>query len=214
MILFVLNIIAAPAPEPKPAEQVVKSCRQQLVDVSATKGEEKMSEDKTTQPHWQEVVAQLDLTPLEPEGGFFKQTYFRPSPQEPAGSQRRPEATAILYMVTGSNFSAWHRVPHDEVFHFYSGLSAELIMIDKAGNLKSITLGANVASGEVPQFTVPAGTWQALRIHRPKSADSWSLMGTTMSPGFDFEEFELADRNALTQEFPDHEQIIKELTRD
>ncbi|TVQ81461.1 MAG: hypothetical protein EA369_00010 [Bradymonadales bacterium] len=68
--------------------------------------------------------------------------------------------------------------------------------------------------GEVPQYTVPAGSWQALRIKNPSSSSSWSLMGTTMTPGFEFSTFVLADRAELTRAYPRHRQIIEELTRE
>lgn len=154
----------------------------------------------------QEIVKKLELEPLEPEGGFFRRTYFKGPPD-------RPEASSILYMVTSDNFSAWHRVPHDEIFHFYSGDSVELFILDASGDLKNITLGNDFRIKEVPQFVVPGGCWQALRIKSPPSKDSWSLVGTTMTPGFSFDEFELADRSSLQREYPQYKSIIEELSR-
>lgn len=210
---FMVSVSKPPA---TPTQSFKNICSSLLAKVVRKERKEKMTEpNNKTSPSWKDIVDRFDLQPLEPEGGYFRQTYKKPS-ESPIEVQedRKPQATAILYLITGSNFSAWHRVPHDETFHFYSGNSVELIMINANGDLQVVSLGPDILTGEVPQYVVPGGTWQALRIKTPKSKDSWSLMGTTMAPGFDFNEFDLGDRAALLREFPQHANIIEELTRE
>lgn len=163
----------------------------------------------------EEVMKKFDLVG-HPEGGYFRQTYIKKSVAangeglEPS----LPQATAIYFMITGDNFSSWHRVPHDEIFHFYQGESVEFLMITPEGKLNVRRFGADLQNGDEPQIVVPGGTWQAFRILNPDSNDSWSLMGTTMSPGFQFETFEIGSRDAMLREFPEHREIIEALTRE
>lgn len=169
-------------------------------------------QDKAPDLPWTSVVELLELKPLVPEGGFYKET-FRSGAQIPTPNGPRPVSTAIFYMITGSNFSAFHKLLNDEVYHFYSGKSVELHLIFPNGNYRLVKLGSNFAAGEVPQYTVPAGTWQASKIANSSSENDWSLLGTTMSPGFDFADFVLANRKDLIFQFPAQRLIIEALTR-
>lgn len=152
----------------------------------------------------QDVISKLNLQPLQDEGGYYRETY-RSQMALPAptygidGSGERAVATAIYYLLAPTSFSALHRLKSDEVFHFYAGDPVEMIQIDPNGTLRRYTIGSDIFAGHVPQVVVPAGTWQALRL---RSGGAWALLGTTVSPGFEFEDFELGDQEKMVQQFP------------
>jgi hypothetical protein len=133
------------------------------------------------------IIEMLDLVPLPGEGGFFRQTYS-------AGDAERPAATAIYYLITPNSFSSLHRLGADEIFHFYAGDSCEMIQVDPSGGLIGFRLGIDFASGDRPQIVVPARNWQGTKLI---DGGSWALVGTTMTPGYRQEEFELATRATL-----------------
>lgn len=150
-----------------------------------------------------------------PEGGYFTETYRS---GESIPKQSLPErfngdrsfSTAILFLLVGDEFSSFHRIAADEVWHFHLGSPVEIVMIDDAGNPASIVLGSDIESGEVVQCMVPAGTWFASRCLDSKG---YSFVGCTVAPGFDFADFELAQRSALTALFPQHAGLINRFTR-
>lgn len=164
----------------------------------------------------EEVIKVLDLKPLPDEGGYFRETYRSELIDAPAtifgidSKEPRVISTAIYYLVTPNSFSALHRIQSDEVFHFYSGDPVEMIQIDDQGNLTRYLLGPDIFSGQSPQVVVRRGVWQGIR---PKKGNSWSLMGTTVSPGFEFQDFELGDREEMIREFPQHKNDILRFTR-
>ena len=122
----------------------------------------------------------------------------------------RTSSTAIYYLVTPDDFSALHKVASDEIFHFYSGDPVEMIQIDEDGKLTHHTLGSDIFKGQSPQVVVRHGVWQGLRL---KHGGAWALMGTTVSPGFEFEDFVLGGRDELTKAFPQHRDDIIRFTR-
>ena len=113
--------------------------------------------------------------------------------------------------MEANNFSAFHRIMSDELWHFYAGDPLEVLYIDHKGHLRRILLGQNPVNGEQLQAVVPANTWFG---SRPSNLSNYSLVGCTVSPGFDFQDFEMAKRAHLIQEFPEHTKIIEELTRE
>jgi len=128
-----------------------------------------------------EIVRRLALEP-HPEGGWYRQTWV----EEP--SEGRPAGTAIYYLLAAGQRSHWHRVDATEIWHFYAGAPLVLSVAgDASGPARDVTLGPDLAAGQVPQAIVPVDAWQAAR-----SAGAWSLVGCTVSPGFRFEGFELA----------------------
>ena len=162
-----------------------------------------------------EIIKKLDLKPLPEEGGYYKETYKSTAiaPARVLGVDAdgdRSLATAIYYLLVPKSFSAIHRVKSDEIFHFYSGDPVEMIQIDPDGKLKKITLGSDILNGETPQVVVPAGSWQGSRL---KPGGNWALLGTTVSPGFEFEDFELGDREKMSQLFPQHQNEVMQFTR-
>jgi predicted cupin superfamily sugar epimerase len=164
-----------------------------------------------------QLIQKLGLVPLPEEGGFYKETYRSSNEQVSARSFGIPSegtrvaSTAILYLVTPDSFSALHKVASDEIFHFYSGDPVEMIQIDEAGSLKKFVIGSDIMNGQSPQIVVPRGVWQGLRL---KKGGKWALMGTTVAPGFEFEDFEIGEQNKLINQFPQHESDIKQFTRE
>jgi uncharacterized protein len=159
-----------------------------------------------------EIVAALRLAPLPHEGGFFRATW------------RNTTGSAIYFLLTETDFSALHRLTHDEVWHFYAGDVVEHVQLDPCdGSLRVARMGSAVLAGDEPQVAVPAGVWQGARIAPASAADTagdaacrrsgYALFGCTMSPPWDERGFELAARVGLTREFPAHAAWIAALTR-
>jgi predicted cupin superfamily sugar epimerase len=157
-------------------------------------------------------IQQLNLQP-HPEGGWYAETYR--SKESISGLPARftgPRnfSTGIYFLLPGSAFSAFHRIRSDEMWHFYDGDMLEVFVIDEQGGLQIIKLGRDIANGQVYQATVPQGLWFASRC---SVKEGFSLVGCTVSPGFDFADFEIADRSQLLQEYPQHGEWIERLTR-
>lgn len=151
------------------------------------------------------IIARLQLEP-HPEGGFFKETYR--SSGEVDFNGVRNYSTCIYFLLTSDTFSAFHRIRQDEIWHFYAGSPIELYQISPTGEYHTVLIGNNFENGEVPQYVVPAGYWFGATVH-----DGYALVGCTVSPGFDFMDFELAKREDLLSLFPEHDLIICKLTR-
>ena len=158
----------------------------------------------------QNWVEKLQLQP-HPEGGYFKETYRSSVSNNFDGFEGiRNVSTGIYFLLTKNNFSAFHRIKSDEMWHFYAGDALEIFVIDRNGKLEIIKLGTDLEHGEVPQAVVPANCWFASRVFK---LGSFSLVGCTVAPGFDFADFEMAERDDLTKHYPQHTDIIRELTR-
>lgn len=158
----------------------------------------------------QAYIRHLNLLP-HPEGGYYKETYRSNSEQDFEGFKGlRNYATGIYFLIEKNNFSAFHKIKSDEMWHFYGGDALEVIEITPAGELKITEIGSDLKSGQHLQYVVPAGNWFGSRV---KKGGEFSLVGCTVSPGFDFTDFEMADRKDLSDRFPQHLQIISELTR-
>ena len=163
----------------------------------------------------EELISGLNLEP-HPEGGFFRETYRSEIeiPREFTGgshSGNRNVSTCIYFLLTADNFSAFHRIKQDEIWHFYYGAPLTLHMISKEGVYSSQLIGADLRKGQTPQFVVKGGTWFAAEVEKPKS---YTLIGCTVAPGFDYDDFELASRKELSNMFPANREIIKRLTRE
>lgn len=161
----------------------------------------------------EDILNNLQLLP-HPEGGFYKEVYRSagtiPQSALPGFGGNRNYCTGIYFMLTGDNFSAFHRIKSDELWHFYHGDACEVVVIHANGELEIIRLGSDISNGEVFQAVVPAGAWFGSRCANKKG---YTLVGCTVAPGFDFADFEMAERDALQQHYPQHEEIIKQLTR-
>jgi len=162
----------------------------------------------------QEIVDKLGLLP-HPEGGFYKETY-RSEGEITEGSlnenfsSNRSYCTGIYFLLTKDNFSAFHKIKQDEMWHFYDGDPLAVDIIDKEGKYIKQLIGNNFSKNQVPQFVVPKGCWFASSV---EDGGEYSLVGCTVSPGFDFDDFQLATRHSLTTTYPKHQQIISKLTR-
>lgn len=158
-------------------------------------------------------VEHLGLQP-HPEGGWYKETYRSdgsiPSSELQDFDGDRSFATGIYFLLTRENFSAFHRIKSDEMWHFYDGDGLVVHEIQPDGHYIEHKLGLDLENGEQPQLAIAANSWFASEV---KQVGSWCLVGCTVSPGFDFRDFELAERESLLSELPNHEQLISRLTR-
>jgi uncharacterized protein len=155
------------------------------------------------------LVSQLSLQP-HPEGGYFAETY-RSALELDTEFGKRNVATAIYFLLTAGNFSAFHRIKSDEGWHHYEGDVVHVHVIHTHGAYECIRLGKNATAGEVQQAMVPAHAWFASECI---GENGYALVGCTVSPGFDFQDFELAKRLALQSTFPTQKAIIHRLTRE
>ena len=155
------------------------------------------------------LVRRLGLMP-HPEGGFYRETFRSPLVLDglPHGAPRAA-STAIYFLLPAGTFSAFHRVRSDEVWHHYGGDPLALHVIGGDGALSTFRLGRDLEAGEAPQAVVLASSWQAAEPLGERS----SLCGCTVAPGFDFADFEMADRAALSARFPAHADLVARLTR-
>jgi predicted cupin superfamily sugar epimerase len=160
--------------------------------------------------YWRE---NLSLEP-HPDGGYYRQTYRSGTglakESLPEGiSGPRPVSTAIYFLLDGRGFNHLHRLKSDELWHFYTGSSLTLHMILADGAYSRIHLGLEIEAGQEFQGVVPAGSWFGALVDNP---ESFSLVGCTVAPGFDFEDFEMGDREHLLARYPRHAAIIRRLT--
>ncbi len=160
------------------------------------------------------LVEKLDLQP-HPEGGYFKEVYRSDELIKTEGLSERYTSercfgTSIYYMLEGEQFSAFHKLQSDETWHFYLGSSIVLHLISSEGNYSKIVLGQNLTEDEVLQYTIPKETWFAAEV---KDKNSFSLVGCTVTPGFDFADFEMGDQKTLLDKFQQHQNLIKRFTK-
>ena len=158
-------------------------------------------------------VRNLELLPHQ-EGGFFKEVYRSEGsikkehlPGRFKGS--RNFSTSIYYLLESGQRSMLHRIKSDEMWHFYDGSGLIIYSIDETGKYSENKLGLETEEGELPQVLIKAGDWFGAKVAQP---GSYCLAGCTVSPGFHFDDFELASRSELIKLFPKHKKIIEELT--
>lgn len=161
-----------------------------------------------------EYVASLGLQ-SHPEGGYYKRTYESdeqlPVAALPARfTGDRLISTAIYFLLEGVDYSAFHRINSDEVWHFYSGGGLHIYVIHPDGRGECLLLGNDPNKGYQFQQVVKAGCWFA---SKPADENSYSLVGCTVAPGFDFADFEMANQMALLQNYPQHREWIEMLCR-
>ncbi|MFD2572431.1 cupin domain-containing protein [Spirosoma soli] len=161
-------------------------------------------------------VKTLNMQP-HPEGGYFAEMY-RSAEMIPAEALPdrftgdRSFGTAIYFLLESHHISALHRIQSDEVWHFYAGKPLDVFVIKPDATLSVIRLGNNLDRGEVFQAVVPAGCWFGSKPAEVTDGPAFALVGCTVAPGFDFADFELADRTTLLPEFPQHQAVIELLT--
>ena len=157
----------------------------------------------------------LNLVPLSVEGGYFAETYRSEDALPPdafAGRYRGPRSmsTAIYYLLEAGTFSEMHRLASDEIFHFYLGDPVEMLQLWPDGASKRIVLGPDPETGMSPQVVVPRGVWQGARLI-PEGR--LALLGCTVSPGFEYADYESGARDALVRQYPQASALICALTR-
>lgn len=150
-----------------------------------------------------------------PEGGYFRQTYRcelelarEALPARFSGS--RAVSTGIYFLLEGEERSVLHRLRSDEMWHFYAGSGLMVHVIEPAGEYAAIRLGKDPEKGEEFQAVVRAGCWFGAEV---VDRSSYGLVGCTVAPGFDFEDFELGKRLELVRAYPEHRRLIERLSR-
>ncbi|AXT20230.1 cupin domain-containing protein [Flavobacteriaceae bacterium AU392] len=160
------------------------------------------------------IIQYLDLAP-HPEGGYYKETYrsegeINLDSLSANYSGKRNYSTSIYFLLTSKIVSAFHRINQDEIWHFYDGHPIKIHMISDTGNYSNVIIGNQLSKGQTPQFVVPGHVWFAAEVI---SDNSYGLVGCTVAPGFDFDDFILPTREELILRFPRHKNIITQFTR-
>lgn len=160
----------------------------------------------------EDVKKLLELRPHPREGGWYVRTYEATElvGAEAFGDKRyeaaRRTGTAIYYLLESDTFSEMHRLKSDEVFHFYAGEAVEMLQLCANGTGATVVIGNDLLNGQRPQVVVERGVWQGARL---VEGGRWALLGCTVSPGFEFEDYEEGSREQLCAEWP---QFVEEIT--
>lgn len=142
------------------------------------------------------VIRELRLEPLDREGGMFRRKF------------RDKHSTSIYFLLEHGHPTMFHRLPGPEIYHFYAGSPVRIqILGPEAGEAREAMLGIDLEAGQRPQILVPGNTWQAA-----ESTADWSLIGTTMAPGFNWDRFLLGERERLLRNWPDQREAIEHHT--
>ncbi|MEI8047591.1 MAG: cupin domain-containing protein [Bacteroidota bacterium] len=160
------------------------------------------------------IIEKLNLLP-HPEGGWYSEVYRSDDILQANSLPERYKSphcfsTSIYFLLESNDFSAFHRITSDETWHFYSGSPVVIYCIFPDGSVSHILMGNNLNEGHLFQFTIKRNCWFAAKI---QDVNSFTLIGCTVSPGFEFPDFELADRYILLKMFPQNSALISELTR-
>jgi predicted cupin superfamily sugar epimerase len=149
----------------------------------------------------EDLIKKYHMNP-HPEGGYFVETYRSPLKIQTEFGERSA-STAIYFLITEENISHFHRLRSDEGWHFHLGAPLKILEITSDGRLIETLLGGN----DQLQYIVPAGHWFA-----STSLGEYSFVSCTVSPGFDFEDFEMAKKQDLFEKFPKYGDIINKFT--
>lgn len=157
-------------------------------------------------------IDHLQLRP-HPEGGFYRETYRSKENIQVCGlplrfSSPRSFSTAIHFLLRSEDRSLFHRIKSDEIWHFHAGTTLEIYVLHEDG-VTTFRLGDQLEERDMIQVVVPANCWFAAKVI---SLNSYNLSSCTVAPGFDFLDFELADRRTLLQHYPHHAEIIETFT--
>jgi len=154
------------------------------------------------------IIKRFQLLP-HPEGGYFKETY-RCKADLVTDHGPRNISTAIYFLLEEKNKSNFHRIKSDELWFFHQGNAVEIYILSENG-LQTVVLGNDITNNEVPQATIPANTWFAAKV---KDEKGYTFVSCTVAPGFDFRDFEMAEREILVQKYPSHQALIHSFTTD
>lgn len=162
----------------------------------------------------EDIIGMLGLSPHPAEGGFFMETYrsagtIRKECLPAAYSGPRAFGTAIYYLLTPETVSAMHRLPGDEIFHFYLGDPVTMLHLYPDGSARTVVMGQDIAAGQRLQVVAPGGVWQGAFL---AEGGRYALLGTTMAPGFDYADYESGAPDALLARYPTQRALIEKLT--
>ena len=150
------------------------------------------------------------LEPLSEEGGLYRQTFLSDeilkAEMIPGRQGDHHMYSVILYLLKGNGFSRMHRLPTDEIYHFYMGDPVEMLQLFPDGTGKIVRMGNSLTEGEHLQVCVPRGTWQGTRL---AENSSWALLGTTMAPGYENIDYEDGDKEQLQKEYPAFSELLE-----
>ena len=165
----------------------------------------------------EQIIKHLELEPLPVEGGRYRQTYVASDDVAAEALPERygrakPLCTAIYYLLTDQldSFSALHRLPTDEIYHFYLGDPVEMLLLHAEGHSERVILGQDLQAGQHVQYVVPAGVWIGSRL---RDGGQFALMGTTMAPGYDNQDYKGGEAAGLERQYPDRAELIRQLSR-
>jgi hypothetical protein len=163
----------------------------------------------------EQLKSLLNLVPLSFEGGYYAETYrssevISPGCLPDRYSSPRSVCTAIYYLLEPNTFSELHRVASDEIFHFYLGDPVEMLQLWPDGSAKRVLIGTDIGNGMAPQVVVPHGVWQGARL---MAGGEFALLGCTVSPGFEYADYESGRRDVLSAAYPECRDLIGALTR-
>ena len=160
----------------------------------------------------EQIKERFHMVPLDREGGVFCQTYISdevlPEAVIPGRKGDHTLCSAILYLISGACFSRLHRLPTEEIFHFYLGDPVEMLQLYPDGTGKVVRMGQDILHGEELQLTVPRGTWQGTRL---VPGGQWALLGTSMAPGMEFHDYEDGDQELLIKQYPQFRDLLEHL---
>lgn len=156
----------------------------------------------------------LNLVP-HPEGGYFKEVYRS---EEKLSKDSLPErynsarsiSTSIYFLLEGEQVSMFHKIRSDETWHFYDGSVVKIYILANDGQISEILLGKNLEDMEFHQVTIKRNSWFGAEV---LDKNSYALLGCTVAPGFDYDDFELGNRDLLLSLYPHHEKIIRKFTK-
>lgn len=153
----------------------------------------------------EDLITQYNLQ-VHPEGGYYKETYRSPDTITLENGKLRNTSTAIFYMLSDNDRSHFHKIGSDEIWFYHEGKTLNIFIIHKDSSLVVEKLGNNVSAGEKLQVVVPANTWFAASVDE---FNGYCLVSCVVAPGFDFEDFILADKADLLKSYPEHKSFIE-----
>ncbi len=159
-------------------------------------------------PNAAQLIAQMGLQP-HPEGGYYKEVYRSENiVLRPFSPESKQACTSIYYLLEGSDYSGFHRLLSDELWYFHKGSPLHIHVIDEDGAYAVYEL-SDTPSGSF-SVAIKAGQWFASEI---PSKSGYILVSCVVAPGFDFAEFEMAKKEELIAQYPQHSQIISKMCR-
>lgn len=153
-------------------------------------------------------ISRLNMHP-HPEGGFYKETFrSEATVQRTSDHAVKSACTSIYYLLENEDHSAFHRIRSDEIWYFHKGAPLNIYVIDADGKLQTFEL-SDSESGTL-SLVVTANLWFAAEV---KDQKGFTLVSCAVAPGFDFAEFEIADADERSKEYPDYKELIKRLSK-